>query len=107
MAFFAVGFAQHPMLVGISLPLYSVTFAGKSHDGFDYLDILITLACLAGLSTAMFADNQLRSYMLENEARQKRGEVKIPLLETGLWRYSRHPVRYITFLLSFFTRAII
>jgi steroid 5-alpha reductase family enzyme len=89
-SFFAVGLAQQPMLVGVSLPAYSVHFVQAEWNGVD------TLACVvavAGLLLAGVADNQLRVYMLENERRRNANppEAKKMLLNTGIWRYSRHP----------------
>lgn len=90
-SFFAVGVAQHPMLVGISLPLYSVAFASGAESPFGWLDYVATILCATGILVACVADNQLRNFMLENQARVARGQPKQQLLETGLWRYSRHP----------------
>ena len=39
-SFFAVGVAQHPMIVGISLPLYSVTFGPNAASDWNWLDTL-------------------------------------------------------------------
>ena len=47
--------------------------------------------CLSGILIAFIADNQLRDFMLANEIRTKIGKEKIPILKTGLWKYSRHP----------------
>jgi len=91
-SFFTVGVAQHPMLVGISLPLYSVAFGPYAkHSSFDWIDGIITVLCLTGITIACIADNQLRSFMMENESRRSQGLPKIRLLRKGLWRYSRHP----------------
>lgn len=54
-SFFAVGVAQHPMIVGISLPLYSVQF-GEDLP-WDYQDTIITILCLTGIAYACIADN--------------------------------------------------
>ena len=47
--------------------------------------------CLSGILIAFMADNQLREFMIENQMRTKIGKEKIPILKTGLWKYSRHP----------------
>ena len=91
MAFLTVGLAQHPMVVGISLPLYSIRFGPTSEKEFDWLDVLATIFSLLGILIAMQSDNQLRTFMLSNEARKSKGEAVVPILQTGLWKYSRHP----------------
>lgn len=80
LSFFAVGLAQQPMLIGISLPAYSVHFIEAP---LSLLDALATVGCVAGLAVAWIADNELRVYMTS--------EPKPPLLDSGLWHYSRHP----------------
>ena len=79
------------MLVGISLPLYSVCFGSEAAKPLGILDGVATILCITGLMIAYFADNQLRAYMVENERRKAAGEPKEPILNTGLWKYSRHP----------------
>ena len=37
-SFFTVGVAQHPMIIGISLPLYSVTFSPDASNDWNWLD---------------------------------------------------------------------
>lgn len=91
LSFFVVGVAQHPMIVGISLPLYSVRFGINSEKAFGVLDVIAVILCLAGIGIAMVSDNQLRAYVVENQRRRKEGEAVIPVLDTGLWKYSRHP----------------
>ena len=81
-SFFAVGLAQQPMLVGISLPAATVHAVGALVP-FGPLDILITCGCVAGLLVAWHSDNTLFEYM-----NQKKKE---PILQAGLWKYSRHP----------------
>ena len=36
-------------------------------------------------------DSTLDRFMRENAARLRRGEAKVPLLDEGIWRWSRHP----------------
>ena len=90
-SFFVVGLAQHPMIVGISLPLYSVRFGAESSREFGVLDAVATVMCVSGILIATISDNQLRNYVLENARRRAAGEPVVPVLEQGLWRYSRHP----------------
>lgn len=84
-SFFAVGLAQQPMLVGITLPAYTVHLGARAAEPVGLIDALVGAACALGLLTAMVADNQLRAYTMTPRA-QRPG-----LLCTGLWRYSRHP----------------
>ena len=79
------------MIVGISLPLYSVAFGPHAAEPINWLDILAIVLGLTGILTAYVADNQLRDYMMENERRVAAGEPKELLLNSGLWHYSRHP----------------
>ena len=55
------------------------------------VDELAAITALVGLAVAATADNQLRAYVVQNAARAARGEKKRQLLNTGLWRVSRHP----------------
>ena len=62
----------------------------QSSGGYsDNAVCLFTAA--AGLLIAGFADNQLDAFMRENQRRIAAGRPKQWLLESGLWRYSRHP----------------
>jgi len=88
LSFFAVGIAQQPMLVGITLPAYTIHFVDAP---LGAADAVVALGCVGGLLTAWAADNQLRAYMLRNAALQREGKPKHQLLNTGLWYYSRHP----------------
>ena len=90
-SFFAVGVAQHPMIVGIALPLYSVRFGPTADLPFGIIDVIATILCLVGVLVAMVADNQLRNFILNNERLVKDGQTRVPILVTGLWKYSRHP----------------
>lgn len=57
MAFLTVGLAQHPMVVGISLPLYSVRFGPTSDTDLCWLDIIATVFSLVGIIIAWVSDN--------------------------------------------------
>ena len=81
LSFFAVGLAQQPMLVGISLPAYTAHFVAAP---LSWPDALAACGCVAGLATAWRADNELRRYMLATPR-------PAPVLDSGIWRYSRHP----------------
>ena len=90
-SFFAVGLAQQPMLVGIALPSYSVALSPLAAKPFDVVDGIAVAGAALGLLTAFVADNQLRHFMQRNEELVKAGQPKVPLLDAGLWRWSRHP----------------
>ena len=81
LSFFAVGLAQRPMLVGISLPAYTAHFVAAP---LAWPDALAACGCVAGLACGFVADNELRRYMLASPRPS-------PVLDSGIWRYSRHP----------------
>lgn len=87
-AFFYAFLSQQLMLVGLTLPFYAVA-AGS--NPFDLLDVVLAAIALAGIVVAHFADTQLAAFMRQNEQLAARSEPKVLILETGLWRYSRHP----------------
>ena len=58
------------MIVGISLPLYSVRFGDDAEKGLNVLDYVAICLCLVGIFMAYFADNQLRDFMMENQRRK-------------------------------------
>ncbi|DBB15070.1 TPA: hypothetical protein ACH3X3_004081 [Trebouxia sp. C0006] len=45
----------------------------------------------SGLITAYVSDTSLHDFVTANKERQAAGQPKQQLLQTGLWRYSRHP----------------
>jgi len=57
MSFLTVGIAQHPMIVGISLPLYSVQFGEDAEKPLNILDYLAIFLCLLGIYIAYISDN--------------------------------------------------
>ena len=86
--FFVVYLAQHAMLLGLSLPFWALAFRPVPTGAAD-----VTLFALAifGIGIARAADTQLDHFMRENAARTARGDPKVWLLDSGIWRYSRHP----------------
>ncbi len=88
MSFFVTYFSQQLMLVGLGLPFYAIF---SSDRPFGVVDAIAAVGCFTGIATAHSADTELRRFMLENERRRDAGEPPIPILETGLWRFSRHP----------------
>ncbi|PNH11097.1 hypothetical protein TSOC_002076, partial [Tetrabaena socialis] len=88
-SFFVVGLAQHAMLVGITLPLHAIHASAAPWR--PLVDTPIFLAAAAGIMVALAADNELRHFMTSNEKRVAEGRQPLLLLDTGLWRFSRHP----------------
>eukprot|EP00746_Dinoflagellata_sp_MGD_P069611 gnl/MRDRNA2_/MRDRNA2_284987_c0_seq1.p1 gnl/MRDRNA2_/MRDRNA2_284987_c0~~gnl/MRDRNA2_/MRDRNA2_284987_c0_seq1.p1 ORF type:complete len:324 (+),score=41.52 gnl/MRDRNA2_/MRDRNA2_284987_c0_seq1:66-974(+) len=82
-SFFAVNLAQHPMLVGMTLPLCAAMIG--SPVALGSVDFLGFLCCITGIVVAYYADIQLHEYM----GRQDKDKPMV--LDTGLWHYSRHP----------------
>jgi len=83
-----VYFVQHLLLVGLSLPFWAIAFRNVA---FGALDAAFFALAATGIVIARAADDQLDRFMRNNEARRARGEAKIPVLDWGLWRTSRHP----------------
>ena len=79
---------QHVMLVGLSLPFWAVAFRSVP---FGALDVLCCALAAAGIAIAGAADTQLDRFMRDNDARRARGEPRLPVLDRGIWRTSRHP----------------
>ncbi|GIL44513.1 hypothetical protein Vafri_1965 [Volvox africanus] len=88
-SFFAVGIAQQVMLVGVTLPLLAIHTSTAPWNPF--VDVAIFLSAATGIMIALVADNQLRDFMVDNEKRAQEGRPRLLVLNTGLWRYSRHP----------------
>ncbi len=51
------------MVVGISLPLYSVCFGPTAFKDWSYIDSIIVVFCLSGILIAFISDNQLRAFV--------------------------------------------
>ncbi len=85
---FVVHAAQHLMLVGLTLPFWAIAFRNVP---FASLDAVLLVLAGVGIAIAGAADGQLHRFMSENESRRARGEAKLPLLDQGIWRLSRHP----------------
>ena len=86
--FVYVYLAQQVMLVGLTLPFWALQFRAT---GIESWDPLLAGLALLGIGIAHAADTQLDAFMRGNAARTARGEPPLPLLDTGIWRYSRHP----------------
>lgn len=83
-SFFAVSGAQHPMLVGMTLPL-AVTMLDPNPSPLGLTDAVALTVCCCGLTVGAIADNQLWAFMNRPDKSTRL------LLDTGLWRFSRHP----------------
>ncbi|KAG2493345.1 hypothetical protein HYH03_008478 [Edaphochlamys debaryana] len=88
-SFFTVGVTQQAMLVGITSPLLAIH--NTPAPWHPVLDPAIFLLAATGIMLALVADNQLRDFMMVNEKRAVEGREPLPVLDSGLWRYSRHP----------------
>lgn len=87
-SFAIVYLSQHVLLFGIMAPFYPIYF---STNPLNILDIIATVGAISGMLIAYFADTTLRRFMVENENRLRNGLPKQLILETGMWKYSRHP----------------
>lgn len=87
-SFFFVYISQEVFLVGICLPFYAVF---SSNLPWNLVDLVATIICISALIIAYYADTQLHHFVTENNQRKKEGKAPNLLLDTGLWRYSRHP----------------
>jgi len=85
---FYVYVAQQPMLVGLTLPFFAIHWR---HAPLGPFDVVFAALALAGLGIAHLADASLDRFMRANAERVARGEAKQPLLDAGIWRWSRHP----------------
>jgi steroid 5-alpha reductase family enzyme len=86
--FFIVHLVQHLLLVGLTLPFWAIAFRDVALGPGDLL--LLGLASV-GIAIARSADVQLDAFMRANEGRRARQEPRIPVLDRGIWRTSRHP----------------
>jgi len=80
--------AQQIFLVGVTLPFLAIFTSSQPWNAWDWV---ATGMCITGVVGAYFADTQLRNFMVENEERRASGQQPIPLLDSGLFYYSRHP----------------
>lgn len=93
-SFFAVGVAQQPLLVGVSLPLCAVHISTSNNNAWamnDNVNYLVFALCVCAILIAESSDTTLQNFMLVNEKRVNEGKKKISILRNGLWKYSRHP----------------
>lgn len=74
---------QGPLLWFVSLPAQVAIFAGN-HGGLGPLAVVGVIVALTGIVFETVGDAQLEAFRKDPS---KRGKV----LDTGLWRYTRHP----------------
>ncbi|PIA40875.1 hypothetical protein AQUCO_02400140v1 [Aquilegia coerulea] len=87
-SFFLVYVSQQVLLMGICLPIYAVNSIDKAWNSWDSI---ATFVCLIGIAVAYFADTQLHEFVSKNKIFKELGVDIVPNLDSGLWRYSRHP----------------
>lgn len=85
---FVVHLTQHAMLVGLTLPFWAIAFRSAPLSLADFACFALALS---GIAIAHVADVQLARFMRTNAARRRAGRDPERLLDTGLWRWSRHP----------------
>merc|ERR1711916_359709 len=83
-SFFIAYVSQHAMLIGLTLPFLAIH---NSRVPFGFWDVFAASVCLCGIRIASVADSPLHKFIEANENRK----VKIVVLRTGVWKYSRHP----------------
>eukprot|EP01091_Cochliopodium_minus_P015434 TRINITY_DN5495_c0_g1_i1.p1 TRINITY_DN5495_c0_g1~~TRINITY_DN5495_c0_g1_i1.p1 ORF type:complete len:369 (+),score=64.23 TRINITY_DN5495_c0_g1_i1:3-1109(+) len=87
-SFFLAYFSQQVLLVGICSPIY---FIHQGNIPFNIYDVLGVVLSVCGVVMAYFADTQLFYYIQNNERLSFNKKETIKLLDTGVWKYSRHP----------------
>lgn len=88
LSLFVVYLSQQCFLVGICLPLYAVH---NSTIPWGTLDVVVSLVCALGVAIGYVADTQLYCFVRRNVILKQEGASAIPVLDKGLWHYSRHP----------------
>ena len=78
------GFAQTQALAGVPLVLAVALAAQRPEQVFGLQDWLGAITWAIGISTAAFADRQIRLFASDSSNRGK-------LCDQGLWAWSRHP----------------
>lgn len=75
-------------LMGLSLPFYVIHSVNQP---LSIWDLLATIVCVSGIVIAYFADTQLHNFVSRNNKLKGQGKPVVPVLDNGLWYYSRHP----------------
>ncbi len=88
--FFFIALYQHALLVLISLPALSAY--DHQRTSFSALDGLLAVAFLVCLGLETVADEQQWRFQCQkHDVTERGGTPKVRFLQTGLFRYSRHP----------------
>ncbi|XP_020213446.1 uncharacterized protein C594.04c [Cajanus cajan] len=83
-SFFAIYVPHQVLLIGLSLPLHVIH---SVNEPLSMWDLVGTVVCICGVVIAYTADTQLYNFV----SRKEEEGVGVPILEKGLWYYSRHP----------------
>ncbi|KAI9093995.1 hypothetical protein K1719_026993 [Acacia pycnantha] len=87
-SFFTVYISQQMLLITLSLPFYAIHSVNKP---LSIMDLVATVLCSSGILIAYFADTQLHNFVTRNNNLKYVGKPIVPVLDKGLWYYSRHP----------------
>ncbi|XP_057439734.1 uncharacterized protein C594.04c-like [Lotus japonicus] len=87
-SFFSIYVPQQLFLMGLSLPFYVIHSVNQP---LSIWDLLATIVCVSGIVIAYFADTQLHNFVSRNNKLKGQGKPVVPVLDNGLWYYSRHP----------------
>lgn len=95
-AYFSIFLVQGALVWIIGLPLGIAT--GRPLDGLGWLSVVGLIVWLGGFTIEATADRQLRNFLKRPDHPK--------IMQTGLWRYSRHP-NYFGEITQWFGLAII
>ncbi|XP_047323346.1 uncharacterized protein C594.04c [Impatiens glandulifera] len=87
-SFFSIYVSQQVLLLGTCMPLYVVHSIDKPLNLWDFAAVTI---CIFGIVMAYVADTELHQFMAKNRSLKNEGKPVVPVLDKGLWGYSRHP----------------
>ncbi|KAK9743261.1 hypothetical protein RND81_03G227200 [Saponaria officinalis] len=87
-SFFTIYFAQQIFLMGVTLPYYIIHTVEAPWSIWDVVAISM---CMTGIILAYYADTELHEFSTKNAELKASEKPIIPILDKGLWQYSRHP----------------
>lgn len=88
LSFFVVYVSQHCFLFGICLPIFTIH---NNQTPWCTSDVIAMMICAMGISIGYVSDTQLHHYVSKNHLLKGIGAPTVPVLDEGLWHYSRHP----------------